>query len=137
MKYTYFIAGEKIEAEIVGLIREGTFIDTDIECITMISMENYEIDGKIETYPEEFGRLTISLGHPVPVKKEDGYVYGFVDTNNLSGAIEFIAKYTLGEICNDDSGKEVWERSGFCIYPLYKFSIEQLKKYEFQLEQEV
>lgn len=47
----------------------------------------------------------------------------FVDVNNCPWGEEFIQRYRLGT----DMG--VMASSGYCVYPLYKFDIQQLAKY--------
>jgi hypothetical protein len=64
-----------------------------------------------------FATLTVNLPGP---KLPDGY--GYVDTNNCPWAEEFICKYDLGEPAG------VAARSGYCIYPLYKFNTNRIKE---------
>lgn len=47
----------------------------------------------------------------------------FVDTNNFPEVIKLIEDYNLGEPTG------ITRVSGFCVYPLYKFNIEEVKKY--------
>ena len=63
-----------------------------------------------------FTVLTVNL-EPLP-----GY-YGYVDTNNNPGAIEFIEKNGIGEF----TGR--YGYSGYCSYPLYKFDKEKISEY--------
>lgn len=46
-----------------------------------------------------------------------------LDTNNCPWALEFIKKYELGL----DTGRRV--SSGFCVYPIVKLNLRQLRKY--------
>jgi len=69
-------------------------------------------------YYEPYGMLTVNLSETLP---EDT---AYVDTNNIQNAEEFIKEYKLGESTGDT------RRSGFCEYPLYKFDLETVKKYE-------
>lgn len=59
---------------------------------------------------EPYGNLTVNFDEKLP----DGYAY--VDTNNMPMAEAFIGEYELGEF----AGK--YMSSGYCTYPLYKFS---------------
>lgn len=47
----------------------------------------------------------------------------FLDTNNCKWGEEFAEKYKLGKPTG------VYQRSGFCEYPLYEWDINELKKY--------
>lgn len=47
----------------------------------------------------------------------------YVDTNNCPWAEQFIAEYNLGAKTGN------YGMSGFCLYPEYRFDIEELKKY--------
>ena len=46
----------------------------------------------------------------------------FVDTNNCPWAEEFITKNGLGEFYGYNG------RSGFCLYPLFKFNMDKIKE---------
>lgn len=67
-------------------------------------------------YGEPYGKLTVNLGYKLNKN------CAFVDVNNMPGAIKFIEKYKLGE----DTG--IRERSGFCIYPMYKFNVDMMEE---------
>jgi hypothetical protein len=47
----------------------------------------------------------------------------YVDTNNCPWAEHFIQEYNLGAPTGN------YGMSGFCLYPEYRFDIEELKKY--------
>lgn len=47
----------------------------------------------------------------------------FVDTNNCPWAEDFIKEYHLG------APTGLFEYSGYCAYPLYKFNLDELEKY--------
>ena len=47
----------------------------------------------------------------------------YVDTNNCPWAEQFIREYNLGAPTGN------FGMSGFCLYPEYRFDIEELKKY--------
>lgn len=64
---------------------------------------------------EPYGDLTVNLCE-VPD------YYGFLDTNNLSGAEDFVVSNKLGTFTG-----QVFQ-SGFCTYPLYKFDVDRLKE---------
>jgi len=67
---------------------------------------------------EAVARITVCLDR-LDVHEDEGYV----DTNNCPWAEEFIKKYKLGS----PTGK--YKSSGFCIYPLYKFDMDEIQKY--------
>ena len=48
----------------------------------------------------------------------------YVDRNNLPNILSFIVKNNLGEVM-----REVFA-SGYCVYPLVKFNLEEVKKHE-------
>lgn len=66
---------------------------------------------------EPYGDLSVNI-EPLP---ENCIA---VDTNNLSGAEEFIKKYKLGT----DTGYCAY--SGYCQYPIYEMDMNKLKQYE-------
>ena len=66
---------------------------------------------------EPYALITVNLG---PLFDP---ALGFVDTNKFPEAIELIRKYNLGEATG------ITRASGFCVYPLYKFDLEEVKKY--------
>ena len=66
---------------------------------------------------EPYEVLTVNLG---PLFDP---TLGFVDTNNFPEAEQFIKEYKLGEPTG------ITRVSGFCVYPLYKFDMEEVKKY--------
>lgn len=63
-----------------------------------------------------FADLTVNIA-PLP----EGYAC--IDTNNFREGIDLIKKYNLGE----PIGQTL--RSGFCEYPVYKFNMDNIKKY--------
>lgn len=71
------------------------------------------MQGKEETY----AIITVNLG---PLFDP---TMAFVDINKFPEAIKIIKDYNLGE----DTG--ITRVSGFCVYPLYKFNLEEVKKY--------
>lgn len=62
-----------------------------------------------------YNDITVNLGIDLPE------YFGFVDTNNNPNAESFILDNELGE----NTGETM--RSGFCVYPLYKFNQEKLE----------
>lgn len=48
----------------------------------------------------------------------------FVDTNNCPWALDFIEEYHLGEFTG------MHGKSGYCTYPLYRFNMDELRKYD-------
>ena len=67
---------------------------------------------------EPFAMLTVNLDEPHRAECQ------YVDTNNCPWAEQFIAEYNLGAPTGN------YGISGFCIYPEYRFDIEELKKYK-------
>lgn len=65
-----------------------------------------------------FATLTVNIMD----KHREGCQY--VDTNNCPWAEKFIHDYNLGEPTGN------YGMSGFCLYPEYKFNIEELTKYD-------
>ena len=70
-----------------------------------------ETDGHIAT-------ITKCLDTPGNARNES-----YIDENNCPWAADFIKAYNLGE----HTGK--WVQSGYCTYPLYRFNMDELKKY--------
>lgn len=77
-----------------------------------IDIQNLE-DGPI-------ARLTVNI----PEEKEVGLNEAFVDTNNCPWALDFVKEYNLGTV-TDRLGS-----SGFCLYPLVSFNVDELKKWQ-------
>ena len=75
-----------------------------------------DIDSEEEGELEPFGDLTVNLPGTVPA------FCGYLDVNNLPGIDVFVTENQIGEF----TGKVL--QSGFCTYPLYKFSEERLKE---------
>lgn len=57
--------------------------------------------------------------------------FSFVDINNNPTAMNFIDEYKLGNPVRIN-GRMVAYASGFCEYPLYKFNLDELRKYVIQ-----
>ena len=92
----------------------------------MISVEHYIADDSlaIEIVNDTDGciaRITVCLN-----QKGIGEDCAFVDTNNCPWAEDFIEAYGLGTYTGES------RISGFCTYPLYRFNMEELKKYEWK-----
>lgn len=66
---------------------------------------------------EPYAVITVNLG---PLFDP---TMAFVDINKFPEAINIIKEYNLGE----DTG--ITRVSGFCVYPLYKFNLEEVEKY--------
>ena len=81
-----------------------------------IVMKSYTDDG---FYDGDFNaKLTVNLGNKLPRNQ------GYVDTNNLGMDVcDWIFDNHLGKCL------PIFERSGFCVYPLFEFDMEELKKY--------
>ena len=102
MKLETEFGTEEIQLEVEQYLYNGNL------CISMY----YKEDGEWLPY----GELTTNLPTRLPP------YCGYVDTNNLSGAIDFIEKYGLGQ----NTGLEA--QSGFCRYPMYLFDAEKLRE---------
>ena len=61
---------------------------------------------------EPFANVTVNLDEKLP----DGY--GYVDTNNFRGVLEWIEENNIGTFTG------IYRQSGFCKYPLVKFNEE-------------
>lgn len=72
---------------------------------------------------EPFGMLTVYI---IDYKTKD--VCAYVDTNNMPSAINLISKYKLGESTGN------FAFSGFCVYPEYRFDLDELNKYSIHQE---
>ena len=66
-----------------------------------------------------FSNLTVNLDDTKRYPEN----YGFVDTNNFPEAESLILQLGIGEETGIIGG------SGFCLYPLYKFDYDAIKKY--------
>lgn len=85
--------------------------DGSIALCMIVDEEAYDEDGEIECYPgEQYGYATVNVG----AEPSDGNC-AFVDTNNLSGIVDFVLNNGIGEL----TGRI--ERSGFCTYPEVRF----------------
>lgn len=91
----------------------------------VITTDKYRFGGSlaIELVSESegpFARLTVcledDLGLPYILAGDEA----FVDTNNCPWAVDFIKENGLGE----PTGRTA--RSGFCVYPLYRFNLKKL-----------
>ena len=49
--------------------------------------------------------------------------YAYLDTNNCPWAEELVEEYNLGE------PTDMFEMSGWCVYPMYKLNLEEIQKY--------
>ena len=67
---------------------------------------------------EDFAVLTVNLNYPLAPDQ------AFVDTNNCSWAEQFIEDNNLGEPVG------ISAPSGYCMYPLYKFNINDIETVE-------
>ena len=68
---------------------------------------------------EPYGTMTVNLG--VDCAPDEG----FIDVNNTPFLEAFINKYNFGKPTGEMA------RSGYCIYPLYKFNLAEIEKYLF------
>ena len=98
-----------------------------MKCVTDFGV--YDVDVSVESYAcndnlaivlnelttGPFATLTVNLYDDLP---ED---MAFVDINNYPWAEEFIKENNLGE----PTGK--YGKSGFCVYPLYRFYLDKIE----------
>ena len=66
-----------------------------------------------------YAGLTVNLDQTDKLPKN----FGFVDTNNFPEAPELIGKLGIGKFTGE------YGASGFCVYPLFEFDEEAIKKY--------
>ena len=71
----------------------------------------------LSLWNEPFAMLTVNIDEKLPSDM------AYVDINNVRTAFDFITKYKLGEF------KGI-KQSGYCCYPLIKFNLDEVKKYE-------
>ncbi len=88
-----------------------TYLDSKRIAILLIGWE------KNESYP--VATLTVNI----PDENISGINCNFVDDNNLPFICSFIEKYKLGEPTHNLAF------SGYCVYPEYKFNLDEIKKY--------
>lgn len=84
----------------------------------------------VSTDGEPITRLTVCASNDYSVVNVPDNV-SFVDVNNNPSAMNFIEGYNLGKRVKI-KGKTVIYVSGFCEYPLYKFNLNELRKYAIQ-----
>lgn len=79
---------------------------------------------------EPITRLTVCVNNGKKLSNPPQNI-SFVDVNNNPTAMNFIDEYKLGEPLRmlDDI---ITYKSGFCEYPLYKFNLNELRKYAIQ-----
>lgn len=88
-----------------------------------LSINHYMADNSIaiELWNEEDGpiaMLTVCLCNPTLNENE-----AYVDTNNCPWALDFISENNLGV------DTDMTRSSGYCIYPLVAFNMEELEKH--------
>lgn len=64
-----------------------------------------------------FANITVNLGDV------RGVDYAFLDTNNSPFSQYLMKEYKLGEYADFN------QISGWCVYPLYKLNLDEIKKY--------
>lgn len=92
------------------------------ECMVELTINYYLNNGCMSIHlmdqesKEPFSNLTVNLGTKVPA------YCGYVDTNHLPEALQFIEEHNLGEFTS------IVGLSGFCEYPLYMFNADRLRE---------
>lgn len=81
----------------------------------------------VSTDGEPITRLTVCV-NPTYLSFSGITNMAFVDVNNNPTAMNFIDEYKLGEPVRIKDKIAIY-KSGFCEYPLYKFDIDELRKY--------
>ena len=81
----------------------------------------------VSTYGEPITRLTVCVNNGYKISKAPDNI-SFIDIYNNPTAMNFIDEYKLGEPVRIN-GRIVVYKSGFCVYPLYKFNLDELRKY--------
>ena len=84
----------------------------------------------VSTDGEPITRLTTCTNNGYKVINAPDNI-SFVDINNNPTAMNFIDEYKLGEPVRIN-GRIIAYASGFCEYPLYKFNLDELRKYTIQ-----
>lgn len=92
---------------------------TDKDCY--LSLDHYTVDGSLclrvlNDHDRLICTLTVYLGE---VPKNCAYL----DVNNCIFAEKLVTELGIGKFFANVLG------SGFCIYPLYKFDLDKIKKY--------
>ena len=72
----------------------------------------------IKTVDEPFGTCTVNLG----MRLQPGYAY--IDENNLPGVLDFLEENGLGSRILGCTAM-----SGYCVYQLFKFDMDELSRY--------
>lgn len=90
-----------------------TYLDNKRIAILLIGWENNET----EAYP--FATITVNI----PDEAVSDVDCNFVDTNNLPYICKFIEENNLGKPTHNLAF------SGYCVYPEYKFNLDEIRKY--------
>lgn len=93
----------------------------------VLRVGNYKASGApaIQIWSPEDGPIA-TLTVCLPDEPLDDETESFVDVNNFPDGVALIEKYGLGR-------RSPWGRvgfSGYCMYPLYEFDLDELKKHE-------
>lgn len=105
------------ESHYLGKIPVALWIDRYYDEKGAIYIGLYSsMDSEDEDDLEQFGDLTVNLPGTVPA------FCGYLDENGLPEIERFVTENQIGEF----TGKVY--QSGYCTYPLYKFSEERLKE---------
>ena len=70
-----------------------------------------------DNFKEPFAMLSVNLDKNLP---ED---CAYIDVNNLRCGFDFCIIHNLGEFTG------IFSNSGFCTYPLFKFNLDEVRKY--------
>lgn len=84
----------------------------------------------VSTDGEPITRLTTCTNNGYKVINVPDNI-SFIDINNNPTAMNFVDEYKLGEPVRIN-GRIIAYASGFCKYPLYKFNLDELRKYTIQ-----
>ena len=114
---------DELEETNQNMLKIETFFGT-YNC--KLSMQKYSNNGntairilsKNEEFDfwEPFAMLTVNF-------KKLSEDYAYLDTNNCPWAEELMEEYNLGE------PTDIFEMSGWCVYPMYKLNLEEIQKY--------
>lgn len=92
----------------------------------LVVADNYKVDNRLavclyNSHGVCDAVITVNLSNCYHIGKE----YAYIDTNNYPEIDkDFLIKYELAKPTG------LYDRSGYCLYPLYKFNLEKLVSIE-------
>ena len=116
-----FYGGERNAMGNKGLTVETNF-GTFHDCY--LKVDRYVIDNSLFIAVENDEEGQIAVITKRLNNRNLGAGMAYVDDNNCLWAAEFIKANKLGDFTH------VYFKSGYCSYPLYKFDLKRIKRYE-------